>query len=169
MLLSFNLAQFDYFCEIVTPILICVVLPIVIIYMVFRYRRFELDKRTQVMIKAIEHGVQPDSTLFQQLDPMGILAQKEKKHSPQRGLITSIILFAIGILPFLFGIGVLFDNSEAETYSQDEIIANGMQALLFVLGSIMLVTSFTVLTIYLVKKKSHGQNQPESENDNLHE
>ncbi|MBO5582542.1 MAG: hypothetical protein IJ755_04535 [Bacteroidales bacterium] len=121
------------------------------------------------MIKAIEHGVQPDSMLFQQLDPMGILAQKEKKHSPQRGLITSIILFAIGILPFLFGIGVLFDNSEAETYSQDEIIANGMQALLFVLGSIMLVTSFTVLAIYLVKKKSHGQNQPESENDNLHE
>ncbi len=169
MLLSFNLAQFDYFCEIVTPILICVVLPIVIIYMVFQYRRFELDKRTQLMIKAIEHGVQPDSTLFQHLDPIGSLAQKEKKHSPQRGLITSIILFAIGILPFLFGIGVLFDNSEVETYSQGETFAFAMQALSFILGCIMLVISFTVLAIYLVKKKSHGQNQPESENDNLHE
>lgn len=167
MLLSFNLAQFDYFCEIVTPILICVVLPIVITYMVFRHRRFELDKRTQVMIKAIEHGIQPDSTLFQQLDPMGNLARKEKKHSDQRGLITSIILFAIGILPFLFGIGALFDNAEAETYSQDEIIEFAIQGLSFLMGCILLVTSLTVLAIYLVKKKSHGHDQPESENDNL--
>ena len=55
--------------EILVPILICVVLPIFIVWLVTRARQHEIDKKTEIMLKAIESGVQIDTSLFKTKQP----------------------------------------------------------------------------------------------------
>ena len=46
------------------PIFICVILPIAIVWLVVRARKHEMDKKTEIMLKAIESGAQIDPELF---------------------------------------------------------------------------------------------------------
>ena len=46
------------------PIFICVILPIAIVWLVVRARKHEMDKKTEIMLKAIENGAQIDPQLF---------------------------------------------------------------------------------------------------------
>ena len=50
--------------DIIVPIGICVVLPVMLVWLVTRVRRNEIDKKTEVMLKAIESGATIDSDLF---------------------------------------------------------------------------------------------------------
>ena len=52
--------------EVMIPIGICVVLPIIIIALVMRNQRHEVDKKTEVMLKAVENGATLDPAFFQQ-------------------------------------------------------------------------------------------------------
>ena len=47
------------------PISICVVLPLIIIALVLRNRRHEVDKKTELMMKAVENGATLDPAFFQ--------------------------------------------------------------------------------------------------------
>ena len=51
------------------PIFICVILPIVIVWLVVRARKHEMDKKTEIMLKAIESGAQVDPELFKTKQP----------------------------------------------------------------------------------------------------
>lgn len=46
------------------PIGICVVLPVMIVWLVMRRRQHEMDKKTEVMLKAIEAGAKIDAGFF---------------------------------------------------------------------------------------------------------
>lgn len=165
MILTINLAQFDYFCDIVLPILICVVLPIVIVCLVLRYRRHELDKRTEVLIKAIECGVPQDSPLIRQFVQEGVSKQKKNKNRSQGTLVASIILCALGLFWFILGIGTLFNDGEVEETSRSAIVANGLEALSFMLGLLLLLTGLALLAIHFVKKKSYERELVEAEKE----
>ena len=52
--------------SIIVPIGICVVLPVMLVWLVTRVRRNEFDKKAEVMIKAIESGATIDSDLFKE-------------------------------------------------------------------------------------------------------
>ena len=90
--------------SIIVPIGICVVLPVMLVWLVTRVRRNEIDKKAEVMIKAIESGVTIDSDLFKE-------APKKRKSTKERllnrlicGCAASIIgaaLTAIGIIPWM--------------------------------------------------------------------
>ena len=90
--------------SIIVPIGICVVLPVMLVWLVTRVRRNEIDKKAEVMIKAIESGVTIDSDLFEE-------APKRRKSTKERllnrlicGCAASIIgaaLTAIGIIPWM--------------------------------------------------------------------
>ena len=90
--------------SIIVPIGICVVLPVMLVWLVTRVRRNEIDKKAEVMIKAIESGVTIDSDLFKE-------APKKRKSTKERllnrlicGCSASIIgaaLTAIGIIPWM--------------------------------------------------------------------
>ena len=90
--------------DIIVPIGICVVLPVMIVWLVTRVRRNEIDKKTEVMLKAIESGATIDSDLFKE-------APKKRKSTKERllnrlicGCAASIIgaaLTAIGIIPWM--------------------------------------------------------------------
>ena len=90
--------------DIIVPIGICVVLPVMLVWLVTRVRRNEIDKKTEVMLKAIESGATIDSDLFKE-------APKKLKSTKERllnrlicGCAASIIgaaLTAIGIIPWM--------------------------------------------------------------------
>ena len=90
--------------DIIVPIGICVVLPVMLVWLVTRVRRNEIDKKTEVMLKAIESGSTIDSDLFKE-------APKKRKSTKERllnrlicGCAASIIgaaLTAIGIIPWM--------------------------------------------------------------------
>ena len=92
--------------EIIVPIGICVVLPVMLVWLVTRVRRNEIDKKTEVMLKAIESGATIDSDFFKE-------APKKRKSTKERllnrlicGCAASIIgaaLTAIGIIPWIGG------------------------------------------------------------------
>ena len=90
--------------DIIVPIGICVVLPVMLVWLVTRVRRNEIDKKTEVMLKAIESGATIDSDFFNE-------APKKRKSTKERllnrlicGCAASIIgaaLTAIGIIPWM--------------------------------------------------------------------
>ena len=154
MLLSFNLAQFDYFCDIVSPVLFFVVLPIVIVWLVLRHRRYELDKRTDVMLKALECGVRMDSAIFQQVFPSSGSTPQNKKKKIRRSFIASIISFGIGLLPFLFGLIVVLSENPDEL-SEEETTYFAIVVLILLLGALFLTIGTVLLVIYFINKKNY--------------
>ena len=90
--------------SIIVPIGICVVLPVMLVWLVTRVRRNEIDKKAEVMIKAIESGATIDSDLFKE-------APKKRKSTKERLLnrlicccaasIIGAALTAIGIIPWM--------------------------------------------------------------------
>lgn len=60
--------------EILIPILVCVVLPITIVWIVSRTRQNETNKKAEIMLKAIESGAQVDPNYFK---PSGKQAKKQ--------------------------------------------------------------------------------------------
>lgn len=50
--------------EVLVPIAICVVLPILIVFIVGRVRQNETNRKADIMLKAIEHGQSIDPELF---------------------------------------------------------------------------------------------------------
>ena len=54
--------------QVLIPLGIVVVLPVVIIALVMRNQRHEVDKKTEVMLKAVENGATLDPAFFQQTD-----------------------------------------------------------------------------------------------------
>ena len=90
--------------DIIVLIGICVVLPVMLVWLVTRVRRNEIDKKTEVMLKAIEAGATIDSDLFKE-------APKKRKSTKERllnrlicGCAASIIgaaLTALGIIPWM--------------------------------------------------------------------
>ena len=90
--------------EIIVLIGICVVLPVMLVWLITRVRRNEIDKKTEVMLKAIESGATIDSDFFKE-------APKKRKSTKERllnrlicGCAASIIgaaLTAIGIIPWM--------------------------------------------------------------------
>ncbi|MBP5750554.1 MAG: hypothetical protein J6X24_07175 [Firmicutes bacterium] len=86
---------FNTFFETLIPISICVVLPIIVISMVMRARRHEVDKKTEVMLKAVESGAQLDPAFFQEIN-----TRKEKtvKDRLMGYLTTACITTSIGVL-----------------------------------------------------------------------
>ena len=79
--------------ETLIPISICVVLPLIIIALVLRNRRHEVDKNTELMLKAVENGTTLDPAFFQ-----GNGRKKTVKEMLMGWLKAGCITTALGIL-----------------------------------------------------------------------
>ncbi|MCR5352028.1 MAG: hypothetical protein K6E35_06015 [Bacteroidales bacterium] len=86
---------FETFFQILVPIGIVVVLPIFIVSMAMRARQHEVDKKTEVMLKAVENGAQLDPAFFQQTTERKKKTVKEKLMGR---LLTACITTGIGVL-----------------------------------------------------------------------
>ena len=161
--------------------LIFVVLPIVIVALVLNQRRYEIDKRTDVMLKAIECGVPPESAVFRQLKAPALKRQKDKV---QRSLITAIVFFALAIIPFSLGLrgtirlSTLDSSKKAEMveklerselpfdYDADDMIdiAKGVSVLNLTFGTLFLITGGVCLIVYFIRRKDYEDELAESDN-----
>ena len=158
----------DQIFDTLEPIAIFVVMPIVIVYMFLRYRRYELNKRTDVMLKAIEYGVPMDSPIIQQMIPTAVSAEKRDKRKVQRTLVASIIVIAVGLLPFVIGLLIAIDYSkETEELSRSDSTAYGVGFLVFLLGILLLLIGIALLVIYFVKKRAYEKERAESNGDKV--
>ena len=81
--------------EILIPISICVILPLIIIALVLRNRRHEVDKKTELMMKAIENGATLDPAFFQ---PTSCCRMKTVKDKLMGWLLAACITSGIGLL-----------------------------------------------------------------------
>ena len=55
--------------EILVPIFVCVILPVAIVFIIGRTRQNEINRKSEIMIKAIENGQQIDPELFKATTP----------------------------------------------------------------------------------------------------
>ena len=83
---------------ILVPLGICVVLPVLIVWLVTRTRQNETNKKTEIMLKAIESGATIDADFFKD-------TQKKQKSTKERllnrliwGCATSILGVGLAIL-----------------------------------------------------------------------
>ena len=160
----------DQIFDTLEPIAIFVVMPIVIVYMFLRYRRYELNKRTDVMLKAIECGVPMDSPIIQQMIPTAVSAEKRDKRKVQRTLVASIIVIAVGLLPFLIGLELAFTDFstiEIEELSDSDKFAYATLGIAFLLGLFLLIIGISLLVIYFVRKRACEKEQAESNGDKV--
>ena len=83
---------------ILVPLGICVVLPVLIVWLVTRTRQNETNKKTEIMLKAIESGATIDANFFKD-------AHKKQKSTKERllnrliwGCATSILGVGLAVL-----------------------------------------------------------------------
>lgn len=72
------------------PIFVCVVLPVMCVWLTMSARKHEIDKKTGLAIKAIESGTEIDPNLF-------IKPRKTIKEKVFGRLIAGVILMSLGI------------------------------------------------------------------------
>ena len=85
------------FIETLVPLGICVILPIIVITLALRTRRHEIDKKTEVMMKAIENGAQLDPAFFESAAKAGC-KEKTVKDKLMGYLTAACVTSAIGLL-----------------------------------------------------------------------
>ena len=134
------------------PLGICVVLPVLIVWLVTRTRQNETDKKTEIMLKAIEAGATIDAEFFKD-------AQRKQKSTKERllnrliwGCTTSILgvgLAALGIIQWVNWNG---------TTSNDSFVVPLIFAGIFLAIGIALVMGFFVGRKMLVKEIEAEEN-----------
>lgn len=101
-IILFNAAVLSEVFDFILPIALCVVLPVICLWLTIRARQHEIDKKTELAAKAIENGYQIDpAILTRSLRPRSVRTAKERFF---RKLKTGIILFAIGMIFFFMGL-----------------------------------------------------------------
>lgn len=139
----------DFWVAFLLPVLICVVLPVLIVFIIGRVRKNETDRKAEIMLKALENGATIDPDFFKP-------AKKKKKGIKQDlleklngGLITGLIGLAFLLLYFLGAI----DNSFSK--------------FLPFAGAMMLAVGIGLLVSYYVGKKMLAKEIEEEEKQNL--
>ena len=123
---------------------VCVVLPVLIIWIIARSRKHEVDRKTEVMLKAIEAGVPIDPEMFKQ--------PSKKAKTPKEDLLErfngSCITGFMGVA--LLALGIYFD------YSGKGFLAFS-PTMLIMGGSIMLAVGIALFISYRVGKKTYAK------------
>lgn len=82
--------------EIIVPIGVCVVLPVMVVWLVFRSRNHIVDRKAEVLLKAIENGQDIDPEMFASDDRSKNRSKRSLKMNLLGRLQTGIILVIMG-------------------------------------------------------------------------
>ncbi len=134
--------------NILVPLGVCVVLPVLIVWLVTRVRKNETDRKAEIMIKAIEAGTPVDPTVF----------NDNKKKSVKKDLLEK---FNGACITGLMGLGFLILKLTG--------IKIGFQGDFLVLGAVvMIAVGIGLFVSYFVGKKMLAK-EIELEEKNLSE
>lgn len=120
----------QWMVDFLLPVFICVVLPCVIVWLTSKTRRHELDRKTELALKAIDSGAQIDPNFFSKAAPA-----KTVKERIFGRLTTGCTLSALGLALF----GVALFGKDAITSSFYVPLGGGI---LLLLGIAFIVTYF---------------------------
>ena len=87
--------------SVIVPIVVCFLLPVSIILIVSLSRKHEIDKRTDVMLKAIEAGQPVDPNLFSR--PSERKSSAEKSADRLQGAVVTLLLGVVFTVLFFTG------------------------------------------------------------------
>ena len=129
--------------EILVPIAVCVVLPVMIVWLINRTRQNETNRKTEIMLKAIESGATIDADFFKaqqdQKAPKTIKERLLKRLSG--GCICTLIglaLEAVGIVNYV---------------KWDGRISNDFAVVPMIIGGILLGIGVSLIVVFFVGKK----------------
>ena len=114
--------------DILIPISICVVLPVMIVWLVSRRRQNETNRKAEIMLKIIESGASIDTNLFMEQQKNKTI--KERLLKPLAG----------GCIFLLTGIAVLLVNIGNSTDCGRNLVLPG--AILAAIGLALLIVFF---------------------------
>lgn len=142
----------DNLIEVLVPIAIVVVMPVLVVWLVMRARQHEVDKKTEVLLKAVEEGVQIDPAFFRNA------GQKNKsvKGRLMGYLITAMITGIIGLITSVaqivfYSILGLWDRGD------------GAILMFVILSGILLAVGIAFFIVYSVGKKTYAKELAELE------
>ncbi len=129
--------------DIILPIFMCVVMPVMIVWLVMWAKRHETDKMAEIMLKAMETGTPIDPDFFkQQVRP------RKSVKSRLVGLLTAAcILMSIGIGFIIVGLVIILG-----CHWTLRSAPSGFSIIPFT-GGIVLVVGVALLVVYFIQKR----------------
>ena len=131
--------------EIIVPVAVCVVLPVMVVWLVFRSRNHIVDRKAEVLLKAIENGQDIDPEIFFAADRSKRSLKMNLLGKLQTGIILLIMaaglvacalnipdkdsLFIIASILLALGIGFFVSFFVGRKWMETEIKAEENQAL----------------------------------------
>ena len=122
------------------PIGVCVVLPVMIVWLVSRSRRHETDRKAEIMLKAIEAGVPIDPALFAKPAERKAKTRQEKL---LENLSSACICSLMGL--FFLAIGIVDQFTDWEGFLSPDITITG--------GGVLLAVGISLFVTYFSGKK----------------
>lgn len=126
--------------EILIPISVCVVLPVMVVWLVNRTRQNEINRKADIMLKAIESGATIDANFFK--------AQQENKSIKERLLkrLTGACIFTLTGLVFAV-IGLFNWTNLTENMSNDPAVIP------MIFGGLFLAIGISLFVVFFVGRK----------------
>ena len=124
--------------DILVPIFICVVLPVAMVWLTMRTRQNEANRKSEVMLKAIESGVNLDPELFK-----GAQAPVKTIKEKLLGRLTGASVVSLLGVVFLVS-GIVLDGNENW---------GDLCKLTSVAGGILIAIGIALFVVYFVGKK----------------
>lgn len=126
--------------DILVPISVCVVLPVMVVWLVNRTRQNEINRKADIMLKAIESGATIDANFFK--------AQQENKSIKERLLkrLTGACIFTLTGLVFAV-IGLFNWTNLTENMSNDSAVIP------MIFGGLFLAIGISLFVVFFVGKK----------------
>lgn len=130
--------------EILIPIAICVVLPVMIVWLINRTRQNETNRKTEIMLKAIESGATIDADFFK--------AQQEQK--PPKTLKEKLLnRLTAGCVFTLMGVAFALIGLVNRSMMADIHMSNDAFIMPCILGGIFFSIGVALLIGFFVGKK----------------
>ena len=122
--------------DILIPISVCVVLPVMVVWLVNRTRQNEINRKADIMLKAIESGATIDANFFK--------AQQENKSIKERLLkrLTGACIFTLTGLVFAV-IGLFNWTNLTENMSNDSAVIP------MIFGGLFLAIGISLFVVFL--------------------
>lgn len=126
--------------DILIPISVCVVLPVMVVWLVNRTRQNEINRKADIMLKAIESGATIDANFFK--------AQQENKSIKERLLkrLTGACIFTLTGLVFEV-IGLFNWTNLTENMSNDSAVIP------MIFGGLFLAIGISLFVVFFVGRK----------------
>lgn len=129
--------------DILMPLGICVVLPVMIVWLVMRTRQNETNRKTEIMLKAIESGVTVNADLFKQRHETMTIKERLLKR-----LSSASVVSLIGVAILVICICMVTKNGN--TMHGDAI---SVLTVFMIVGGILLAIGLALFIVFFAGRK----------------